>query len=89
MLANIESKSVRSTSTYIQIRRMRIRVPNTYRKRVLLGSVLTIAGIIPLPPGPPATVIGLIILSIDFPKVRRVRRKSTVWIGRRTWARAR
>lgn len=73
---------------YIQIRKFKIRVPNSAGKRLALGSVLTIVGILPGPPGPAASVVGITILSIDYPRLRKVRRRSTVWIGRRTWARS-
>jgi hypothetical protein len=74
---------------YIQIRKFKIRVPNSSGKRLALGSVLTIVGIIPGPPGPAASIVGITILSIDYPKLRRIRRVSTVWLGRRTWAKKR
>jgi len=48
---------------------------------------LTVVGVFPGPPGPAASVVGITILSIDNPRLRKARRKSTVWIGRRTWAR--
>ena len=71
---------------YIRIRKYKVRVPNTPGKRLLLGTSLTIVGIFPGPPGPVVSVVGLTILSIDYPKLRRARRKGTVWLGRRTWA---
>jgi len=72
---------------YIQIRKYKIRVPNSPAKRLVLGSVLTVVGIFPGPPGPAVSVVGITILSIDNPRLRKFRRRSTVWIGRRTWAR--
>lgn len=73
---------------YIQVRNFKIHVPNSANKRMWLGIGLTIVGVIPGPPGPAASVVGFSILSIDNPRLRKVRRKSTVWIGRRTWARS-
>ncbi len=72
---------------YVQVRKFRMRVPNTASKRLWLGVGLTVIGVFPGPPGPAASLVGISILSLDNPRLRKARRKSTVWIGRRTWAR--
>ena len=86
----IETKGeplVKNQLRYIQVRNFRIRVPNSPNKRMWLGIGLTVIGIFPGPPGPAASIVGISILSIDNPRLRKVRRKSTIWIGRKTWAR--
>ena len=83
---DLKTNSEIQAPRYIRVRHYKIRVPPTPGKRLALGSTLTIVGLIPGPPGPAASAVGLTILSIDNPRLRRMRRKSTVWIGRKTWA---
>lgn len=68
---------------FIRLGKRRIRVPRRKRTRVALGLWLTIGGALPIPPGYMFIPVGLTILSIDFPTLRRWRRRSTVWVGRR------
>ncbi len=75
-----------SDKSYIRVGKFKVRVPATRVARFRLGLGLTIVGILPVPPGPPAAAAGIMILSIDNPRIRKARRKSLVWVGRRTWA---
>lgn len=70
--------------SYIKIGSRRVRVPRRKSVRVGMGLTLIISGILPTPPGPVFTVpMGLAILSIDYPRLRRFRRKAIVRLGRR------
>ncbi|XSG81711.1 MAG: hypothetical protein ACPW61_11615 [Methyloligella sp. ZOD6] len=76
------------TPSYIRIGSRRIRVPRRKSVRVGMALTLIISGILPTPPGPVFTVpMGLAILSIDYPRLRRFRRKAIVRLGRRRRAR--
>ncbi len=68
---------------FIRLGKRRIPVPRRKRARVALGLWFTIGGALPFPPGFMFIPVGLTILSIDFPTLRRWRRRSTVWVGRR------
>ena len=68
---------------FIRLGKRRIPVPRRKGARVALGLWLTIGGALPIPPGYIFIPVGLTILSIDFPTLRRWRRRSTVWVGRR------
>ncbi len=68
----------------------RIPVPRNMLLRILLGLVLVVGGILGFLPvlGYWMIPVGLLILSIDFPVVRRFRRNATVRLGswfKRRW----
>ncbi|MEG6508148.1 PGPGW domain-containing protein [Methyloligella sp. 2.7D] len=69
--------------SYVRFGKRRVRVPRHKSTRVALGMFCVIGGILPTPPGPLFIPIGLSILSIDFPRLRRFRRKAVVRVGRR------
>ncbi len=78
------SHSEKSTPSYIRVGSRRVRVPRHKSVRVGMALTIIIAGILPTPPGPVLTVpLGLAILSIDYPRLRRFRRKAMVRLGRR------
>jgi hypothetical protein len=69
---------------YVRFGKRRLPVPRHRSVRIGMALTIIIAGILPTPPGPVLTVpAGLAILSIDFPRLRRLRRKALVRIGRR------
>jgi hypothetical protein len=51
-----------------------------------LGPSIIVWGIIPVPPGLAVVPVGMGVLSVDYPKMRRRRRKLLVWSGRRMQA---
>jgi hypothetical protein len=67
---------------YVRIGKRRIRVPKRRGTRLALGLALMIRGLIP-PLGFIALPAAMVILAIDIPLLRRWRRRSTVWLGRR------
>lgn len=78
------SHSEKHAPSYIRVGSRRIRVPRRKAVRVGMALTLIISGILPTPPGPVFTVpMGLAILSIDYPRLRRFRRKALVRLGRR------
>jgi hypothetical protein len=63
--------------------RLRFPVPKTRTTRTTLGLGLIVLGLVPfIPPGTPGVALGLTYLSIDYPKLRRPRRKALVMSGR-------
>jgi UPF0716 family protein affecting phage T7 exclusion len=73
----------RPPPAYLRLGTRRVRIPRRRGVRIALGLWLTIGGALPIPPGYVFVPVGLAILSIDFPKLRRWRRRGVVWIGRR------
>lgn len=64
---------------------MRDRLPNSRIARIFIGVMLVVGGIFGFLPivGFWMAPLGLVVLSIDLPSVRRRRRKLEVWWGRR------
>jgi hypothetical protein len=65
------------------------RLPNHPVIRIVLGSALVVLGLFGFLPilGFWMIPLGLVVLSVDIPMIRRWRRKWTVWIG--TWLKER
>jgi hypothetical protein len=61
-------------------------VPRSRRLRLTLGVLLVIGGMFGFLPilGFWMAPLGLLLLSVDLPPVRRMRRRTDVWVGRRT-----
>jgi len=68
---------------YLRVGSRRVRIPRRRGVRIALGLWLTIGGALPIPPGYVFVPVGIAILSIDFPRLRRWRRRLVVRIGRR------
>lgn len=68
---------------YLRVGSRRVRIPRRRGVRIALGLWLTIGGALPIPPGYVFVPIGIAILSIDFPRLRRWRRRLVVKVGRR------
>lgn len=70
---------------YVNLFGRRLRVPRRRSVRLLLGGALVTGGTFGFLPvlGVWMLPLGLIVLSIDLPLVRRFRRRSEVWWGRR------
>jgi hypothetical protein len=67
----------------VRFGRLRFPVPRTKATRTTLGVGLIVLGLVPfIPPGSSAVALGLTYLSIDYPKLRRPRRKALVMSGR-------
>lgn len=62
-----------------------VALPATARRRKMLGWGFIVGSLFSFLPvlGPWMSVVGLIILSIDSPSIRRRRRRLTIWFGRR------
>ena len=48
-------------------------VPKRRWARLMLGTFLVVAGVLPVPPGPLWVPVGLLLLSVDIPALRRLR----------------
>lgn len=68
---------------YVRLGNRRIRVPQRKSVRIAAGVSLTFVGLFPPAPLHLLFPVGLLMLSVDFPRLRRFRRKATVRIGRR------
>lgn len=68
---------------YLRVGPRRVRIPRRRSVRIALGLWLTIGGAMPIPPGYVFIPVGIAILSIDFPRLRRWRRRLIVKLGRR------
>ncbi len=68
----------------IEFAGFKVRVPAHPILRIGLGLILILGGIFSFLPilGIWMLPLGLIVLSIDFASVRRLRRRSAVWLGR-------
>ena len=62
-----------------------IKLPRSRLARISIGILLVIGGILGFLPilGFWMVPLGLLVLSIDLPAIRRLRRNITVWWGRR------
>jgi hypothetical protein len=68
---------------YLRLGERKIPIPRTKTMRLVLGVLLILGGVLPLvPPGAGGVPVGLTLLSIDNPKLRRPRRRIVVWGGR-------
>jgi hypothetical protein len=70
--------------TYLRFGRFSIRVPGTRFERTILGIALCIGGILGFLPilGFWMLPLGILILSLEYHPVRRLRRRIEVWYGR-------
>ena len=68
---------------YVTFAGYRVRIPHRPVNRMLLGVVLVILGFFGFLPilGFWMIPLGLVVLSIDIPVIRRLRRKGTVSVG--------
>lgn len=77
----------------LAIGRHRLPLPRTRTMRGVVGGLLILGGIIPIvPPGPEGIILGFAIISVDYPGMRRVRRRALIRLGRplkRIWLRLR
>ena len=71
---------------YVRLGRRKIPVPRTKLMRTVVGTSIVVFGVLPGLPGVAAVPVGMTILSVDYPHLRRHRRRITVWGGRR-WQR--
>ncbi len=62
-----------------------IKLPQSRPLRIALGVVLVLAGFVGFLPvlGFWMIPLGLMVLSVDLPLARRLRRRATIWWGRR------
>lgn len=62
-----------------------VQLPRSRLARIIIGTILIIGGILGFLPilGFWMIPLGLLVLSVDLPMVRRWRRNITVWWGRR------
>ncbi len=77
------SEFTSSSAAYVRLGNKRIRVPRRKAVRIVAGVSLTFVGIFPPAPLHLLLPVGLTLLSIDFPRLRRMRRRLEVRIGRR------
>ena len=69
----------------IRFGRFRIKVPGTRLQRTILGVALCIGGVLGFLPilGFWMLPLGILVLSVEFHPIRRLRRRFEVWWGRR------
>lgn len=69
----------------VRFGRYRLPLPQSRFLRILLGVVLILGGLLGFLPilGFWMVPLGLVVLSIDIPRVRRWRRRFSVWFSRR------
>jgi len=69
----------------IRFGRFRIKVPGTRLQRTVLGVALCIGGVLGFLPilGFWMLPLGILVLSIEYHPIRRLRRRVEVWWGRR------
>ena len=74
----------RPRQTTLRRPQRRFRVPESRAARVTLGVALLVGGLLGFLPilGFWMIPLGLYVLSHDFPRVLRFRRRATVWLGR-------
>ena len=82
---NKETDSNPRPQARVSIGRFSVRVPESRRLRVALGIALVIGGMFGFLPilGFWMIPLGLLVLSIDFHPIRRFRRRTAVYWGRR------
>jgi hypothetical protein len=69
---------------YLRVGERKVPIPRSKAMRMLLGVLFVLGGVLPLvPPGAGGIPVGLTLLSIDNPRLRRPRRRVVVWGGRR------
>lgn len=69
----------------IQLGKHEVKLPQSRRARITIGVLLVIGGLLGWLPilGFWMLPLGLLVLSIDIPAVRRWRRRNMVWFARR------
>lgn len=67
---------------YVRVGNRRIPMPRRKAVRIAVGTFLTFFGIFPPAPLHALLPAGLLMLSVDFPRLRRLRRRMVVRIGR-------
>jgi hypothetical protein len=74
-----------TTTHAVRIGSYRLPLPRSRLLRMLLGAVLVLGGLLGFLPilGFWMVPLGLLVLSIDVPRVRRWRRRFAVWFSRR------
>jgi hypothetical protein len=74
-----------SAPRHLAFGRFRLRVPRRRSLRLALGVALLVRGLLP-PAGPVLLPAALTLLSMDVPRLRRLRRRLIVKLGRRRGA---
>ena len=74
-----------NNNAFIRVGRRTYRVPGSRSQRTLVGLALLVGGIMGFLPvvGFWMIPLGLVVLSVDSPRIRRRRRRLEVWWGRR------
>ncbi len=72
--------------THVRFGRRKIPVPRSKLMRTVVGTSMVVVGALPGLPAVAAVPVGLMLLSVDYPGMRRRRRLLVVWSGRR-WQR--
>lgn len=67
---------------YVRFGRRKVPVPRSKAMRTVVGVSMVVVGALPGLPAVAGVPAGLMLLSVDYPAMRRRRRKLTVWSGR-------
>lgn len=68
---------------YLTLGRWKLRVPRHKGLRIGLGVIMLIRGLVPTPTSPLLLSASVTLLSMDIPRLRRWRRRASVYLGRR------
>ena len=77
--------TIRSTGESVKLGSYRLPLPRSRILRIVIGVLLILGGIFAILPifGFWMVPLGLLVLSVDIPRVRRWRRRFAVWFSRR------
>ncbi len=68
---------------YVRFGKRKVPVPRSKAMRTVVGVTMVVVGALPGLPAVAGVPVGLMLLSVDYPGMRRRRRQLTVWSGRR------
>ena len=88
MSSDAEDPSARASTrapsrAYVRFGKRKVPVPRSKAMRTVVGVTMVVVGALPGLPTVAGVPVGLMLLSVDYPGMRRRRRRLAVWSGRR------